>query len=144
MTHSITTRIITRVAARALIDAALQAGQNLGFGAAIVVVDHAGHLVAAEREDGAPLFLAMDIARDKAWTAASWQVTSHYWGDYVQDPTVAALSGMPHVLAVGGGYPLFENGVLIGAIGISGGTLEQDEQAAEQAMASLGLTAAAG
>jgi uncharacterized protein GlcG (DUF336 family) len=42
-------------------------------------------------------------------------------------------------MAVGGGYPIIENGRCIGGLGISGGSYEQDQQAAEEALAALGF-----
>lgn len=43
------------------------------------------------------------------------------------------------LMAVGGGYPLIENGQVIGALGISGGTYDQDQAAAETALSALGF-----
>lgn len=55
------------------------------------------------------------------------------------NPQIALLGGHPRVMAVGGGYPIIENGRYIGGLGISGGTYDQDQQAAEEALAALGF-----
>ncbi|MFF1844914.1 heme-binding protein [Streptomyces sp. NPDC058217] len=53
------------------------------------------------------------------------------------NPQIAPLGGHPRVMAVGGGYPITENGRYIGGLGISDGTYDQDQQAAEEALAAL-------
>ncbi|GGX45886.1 hypothetical protein GCM10010341_79570 [Streptomyces noursei] len=42
-------------------------------------------------------------------------------------------------MAVGGGYPIIDDGQCVGGLGISGGSYEQDQQAAEEALAALGV-----
>ncbi|MBY8881650.1 heme-binding protein [Actinacidiphila acidipaludis] len=54
------------------------------------------------------------------------------------NPHIAPLGGHPRVMAVGG-YPIIENGRYIGGLGISGGDYEQDQQAAEEALAAFGF-----
>jgi uncharacterized protein GlcG (DUF336 family) len=135
---SYSTASITREAASQLLAAARVAGQELGFRPATAVVDPGGHLVAFERGDQTP-FLAGAIALDKAWTAASYRVSTGYWNGYVQDPAVSSLQNSPRVMPVGGGYAFSDGEQVIGAIGISGGTLAQDEEAALVALAELGL-----
>jgi uncharacterized protein GlcG (DUF336 family) len=129
---------ISRQAAWELIAAARRVGAELGFEPATAIVDPGGHLVAFERGDDTP-FLAGPIAVDKAWTAASFRVSSSYWNGYVQDSAVAALQNSPRVMPVGGGYAIAADGQVIGAIGVSGGTLAQDERAALAAIRHLGL-----
>ncbi|MEV7626916.1 heme-binding protein [Actinoplanes sp. NPDC089786] len=138
--HSYRTASITLRAASDLLEAAREAGVALGFEPATAIVDPGGNLVAFERGDRTP-FLAGPIAIDKAWTAVSYQVSSSYWNGYVQDPSVSPLQNLPRVMPVGGGYAIREGNLVIAAIGISGGTLEQDERAALAAIEKLGLTA---
>ncbi|WP_031512490.1 GlcG/HbpS family heme-binding protein [Streptomyces sp. NRRL F-5123] len=129
---------VTRAAARALIAAVHSAATRIGFTAAIAVTDQGGHLKAFDRADDAP-FLTAEVALDKAWTAASFRIPTHTWNDYLTNPRIAPLGGHPRVMAVGGGYPIIENGRYIGGLGISGGSYEQDQQAAEEALAALGF-----
>lgn len=129
---------ISRQAAAKLVAAALEAVERLGFEAAVAVVDQTGALRAFERSDGAP-FLVADIAIDKAWTAASFGYPTHGWNELVANPKVAPLAHHPRLTAVGGGYPLWDNTMLIGGLGISGGSFEQDQKAAESALRELGF-----
>jgi uncharacterized protein GlcG (DUF336 family) len=137
--NSVPTASVSRAAASALVTAALDAVAAAGFEAAVAVVDQTGYLRAFERSDGTP-FLAVDIAIDKAWTAASFGYPTHAWNDLVANPKIAPLAFHPRLTAVGGGLPLWEDGKLIGAIGISGGSYEQDQLAAEAAMKKLGFS----
>jgi len=137
-TKSIQTATITLEAATALIKAAQAAAKKIGFEAAIAVTDTAGNLRAFERTDHCP-FLAAEVAVDKAWTAASFGLGTHSWAAIIQNPNVSQLAHRPRLVAVGGGCPVMENGKLIGAIGISGGNAEQDQQAAEDALGDLGF-----
>ena len=85
-------------------------------------------------------FLTVDVAVDKAWSSASSGYPTHVWNDYVSnDPKVAPLAYRPRMVAVGGGYPILEDGKLIGGIGISGGTYQQDQDACVAALTALGF-----
>lgn len=129
---------VTREAANALIEAALKASRDMGFDAAVAVTDATGNLRAFQRADGAPFFAA-EVAISKAWTAASCGIATHVWNDYIADPKLAPLANVQKLMAVGGGLPLFHDGKLIGGIGVSGGSHEQDRQAAGAALGSLGF-----
>jgi uncharacterized protein GlcG (DUF336 family) len=126
---------VTCEAANALIEAAMKASRDMGFDAAVAVTDATGNLRAFQRANGAPFFTA-DVAVSKAWTAASCGTATHVWNDYITDPKLAHIQKL---MAVGGGLPLFHDKKLIGGIGVSGGSHEQDRQAASAALASLGF-----
>ncbi|NKI97101.1 heme-binding protein [Rhizobacter sp. SG703] len=132
---------IAREAAARLIDAARAACDDIGIHATIAVTDAAGHLKALDRSDSAA-FLTVDVAVDKAWTAASFGLGTHVWRDIVQDPAVAQLAHRPRLVAVGGGCPIVHEGRVVGGIGISGGNALQDQQAAEIALKTLGFEVA--
>jgi uncharacterized protein GlcG (DUF336 family) len=129
---------ITRSAAAAIIEAARTAAEKIGFEVAVAVTDAGGHLKAFERTDGAP-FLAAEIAVDKAWTAAAFRIATHVWNSHVGNPQIAPLANWPRLVAVGGGYPIVANGTVVGGLGVSGGSYEQDQKAAEAALNSLGF-----
>ena len=135
---AVPTASVTCAAANALIEAALQASRDIGFDASVAVTDATGNLRAFQRADGAPFFTA-EVAVSKAWTAASCGIATHVWNDYIADPKLAPLANVPKLMAVGGGLPLFHDGRLIGGIGVSGGSHEQDRQAAGIALNSLGF-----
>lgn len=129
---------ITRAASAALIEAARAVAEEIRVEVAVAITDAAGHLTAFERTDGAP-FLTAEVAINKAWTAASYGVATHDWNTYLADPKVAPLANIPRLMAVGGGNPVKEDGKVIGGIGVSGGTYQQDQQIAEAALAVLGF-----
>jgi uncharacterized protein GlcG (DUF336 family) len=129
---------VTRAAANALIEAAMKASRDIGFDAAVAVTDATGNLRAFQRADGAPFFTA-EVAVSKAWTAASCGIATHVWNDTIADPKLAPLANVSRLMAVGGGLPLFHEGKLIGGIGVSGGSHEQDRQVASTALGNLGF-----
>ncbi len=137
---SFATAAITREAAAALIAASLAATAEIGFEASIAVTDNGGYLRAFERSDKA-LFLTAEVAINKAYTSVSYGVPTHVWAAVIADPNVAQLAHVPRLLAAGGGYPIFENGLLVGGLGISGGSYQQDQDAAVKALAALGFDA---
>lgn len=143
MTHSYPTASLTRTAAAALIDAARASAEAMGVEVAVAVTDPGGHLKAFERTDGAA-FLTVEVAVNKAWTAASYNLDTRSWNEYLQnDPRALSLAYLPRLTAIPGGFPVRENGLLIGGLGISGGNAAQDQEIAEAALKSLGLDAPA-
>ena len=135
-----TTPTLSLETAHELLGHARAACAQRGFAATIAITDAGGHLRAFERADTAP-FLTAEVAMDKAWTAASFGMSSHQWNQYMSEPTVAPLAHHPRVLPVGGGVPIVLDGKLAGGVGISGGTSVQDHEAAEAALQALGLVA---
>ncbi|HEV2597894.1 heme-binding protein [Sphingopyxis sp.] len=129
---------VNGAAAASLVEAAIGAALDGGFEASVAVVDNAGVLRSFARTDGAP-FLTVDIAIGKAWTAVSLGYPSHVWNQLSADPAFAPLARLPRVVAVGGGYPLRSGGMVVGAIGVSGGTTQQDQDAAIAAMRGVGF-----
>lgn len=125
-------------AADTLIKETLAACAQADFEAAVAVVDATGQLRAFARSNGTP-FLAAEIAVNKAWTAASFGYSTHVWNQYIQDPAIRPLAYHPKMMAVGGGYPLLDDGKLIGGIGVSGGSAVQDQAACEVALKKLGF-----
>lgn len=136
--HSLSTRSIDRSASVDLIDAARKASTDMSTNVVIAIVDFGGHLTALQTMDHTP-FLAVNVAIAKAWTAVSYHVPTHIWSDVIKSPEVEHLAHIPGLSAVAGGYPIIEDSNVIGGIGVSGGTWEQDKQIAEAALAALGF-----
>ena len=90
----------------------------------IAVVGPAGELVYFEKMDGAQL-ASIAIAQHKARTAAAYRRETRLFQEGIDGghPSFLTLDG---VIASEGGFPLVENGKIIGAIGCSGGTAAQD------------------
>ena len=131
-------------AAHAAVGAAVLAAQGLGARVNVAVVDASGVLAAFLRMPGTPLH-SVEIAIDKAYTAVSFGLPTHQWADALQSHSAAVREGIvlrPRFVAFGGGLPIGEAGQRIGAIGVSGGSEEQDQVIAQAGLAALGLSQA--
>ena len=103
----------------------------------VAIVDAGGHLVVFERMDGAEIAGPV-LARDKAFTAVAHRVATQELTDLVLPG--ADLAGMNSAdggryIAFGGGLPLWDADRVIGGVGVSGGSSEQDVAAASAALA---------
>lgn len=112
---------LTLAGAEAIAGSALNAARAVGVRATVAVVDAGGHLMALRRDDGAG-FIGVEIARMKAWTAAASGMTTARWNELASAPAVAPIVAADGVMAVAGGRPLWSGDVLIGAVGVSGGS----------------------
>jgi glc operon protein GlcG len=112
--------------ARAAIDAALAEAAKRGWPMNVAVVDSGANLVAMVRMDGAQL-ASIAIAEHKARTSAKFRRPTHAFEDGIQKSGFNYVITLDDVVASRGGIPLIENGLLIGAIGCSGGAGSQDE-----------------
>jgi uncharacterized protein GlcG (DUF336 family) len=123
-----------------MLSAAEAKAASLGLPYCIAVVDAGGHLVAFLRQDGA-LIGSVDLAIDKAATARIFDKRT-------SDLASLAQSGKPlfgiqesnagKVVIFGGGVPVVLDGTIVGGVGASAGTVEQDIAVAEAAIAALG------
>ncbi|MDV7143965.1 heme-binding protein [Tropicimonas sp. TH_r6] len=108
----------------------------MGVPVAISVADRQGRQILFHRmADILPA--SAQLASDKAWTAAALRMGTHELGQLAQPGGMlfgvqATLGG--RVVIFGGGLPIARNGMLCGAIGISGGTVEEDIQIARHAL----------
>ena len=113
-----------------LIDAARQALAEDGRGAAVAVVDSHGELLAFVRTDGCKL-PSITIAINKAYTAARERTESYSLGQASQEDGFPMTNfGDFGYVTWGGGVPILIDGVVVGAIGISGLPEEDDIQLA--------------
>ncbi len=138
MANSITKQSITQEASDRLIEAASDKARAMGLAMVISIVDESGVLKAFRRMDGAAL-LSVDIATNKAYTAVSFGMPSHGWYDFIKNdpPLLHGIVHTPRLVVFGGGYPVIEEGAVIGGIGVSGGHYEQDMEVAEAGLAAL-------
>ena len=138
---SVAMRAITADAAAAATQAAVACAQTLGIRINVAVTDAAGALAAFLRMPGAFLH-SIDIAIDKAYTAASFGFPTSQWMKVIGDDEALriGLPLRPRLVVFGGGLPIIEGGQRIGAIGVSGGSAEQDESCAQAGIAALQLT----
>lgn len=123
---------LTAEGAMAVLQAAWEHSRAIGVPVNISVCDSAGNELAFLRPDGAAL-LSMGIARDKAYTVAAFNgLPTHEWFDIIQDEP-ALLHGIVHrdrLTIFGGGLPILVDGELVGAVGCSGGSAEEDRKIA--------------
>jgi uncharacterized protein GlcG (DUF336 family) len=130
---------ITLEEARRVISAAEQKAQEIGQPMDIAVVDAGGNLKAHVRMDGA-FIGSIDISINKAFTSIAFETQT-------KDLAPQTQSGQPlfginttnngRVVIFPGGIPLVHNGEVVGAIGVSTGTVEQDQEVAETGAAAF-------
>src|SRR5438445_801323 len=119
--------------AQRIIDLIVNKALQMQKAAVIAVADSHGELMAFARMDGAPVS-SIRIAANKAWTAARERKPTKDIGDKVRHPERGhdiAYYGDPRFVGWGGGLPIWKDGEVVGAIGVSG--LSADEDAAPPA-----------
>lgn len=119
--------------ARRVIAAAEQRAHEIGQPMNIAVVDEGGNLVAHVRMDGAWLG-SIDISINKAFTARAFDISTRDLAEYSQSGGQffgIHASNRGRVMIFAGGIPLKRDGKVVGAVGVSGGTGDQDQAVAE-------------
>ncbi len=131
---------LTLAAARRMVVAAEGVARRLRVAMSIAVVDAGDQLVAFERMDGADL-VTVRLAQDKAFSALMNRMPTRDLAPLVQPGAefygYDALAGV-RMVVFAGGMPLERGGILVGAVGVSGGSADEDQQAADAAVAALG------
>lgn len=119
--------------------AAVAHARDLGVKINVAVVDAGGNLTAFLRMPGAFLH-SIDIAIDKAYTAAGFGFSTRDWMKVIghDEGMKLGFSARPRLVVFGGGLPIRVDGQLIGGIGVSGASEEQDEACADAGLAAIG------
>jgi uncharacterized protein GlcG (DUF336 family) len=112
--------------AEAVIHAAVAEAKERNWKMNVAVVDSGGNLVAFQRMDGAML-ASIQIAEHKARAAATFRRPTKVFEDGINLMHLNYLLAFDGVIASRGGIPLIDQGMIIGAIGCSGGADSQDE-----------------
>jgi len=140
-----TIELISYRRAQEVIAAGVEFARARNVSLSFVVLDSAGHMVAAARMDGAS-FLTTEVARGKAFACAAtggqpggvlaqrFKDNPMVWGN------VASLGVGAPLLPATGSLPIFFHGVFSGAMGASGAPSEVDEAVVRQAIESIGAT----
>lgn len=140
MTLWVEKRSIRQEAALALAQAAIAEARAKDKSIAVCVADAEGApLVLLRMEQcGAPI---AEFAREKAYTATVAGVsTRDFHAHITSSPSLAmGMTGRPNFLLWGGGLPLRHDGTILGAIGVSGGSEDEDIEIAKAALIALGL-----
>src|SRR5712691_9663820 len=133
-----TKKVLTLGMAKKLVAAAEAEARNRGATVVIAVVDDGGQLILLERLDDTQV-ASVEVAIGKARTAAIFRRPSRVFEDQVKTGRLAALA-LPGATPLQGGIPIAVDGKVIGAIGASGNSPQEDE---EIALAGAAVTAAA-
>ncbi|GAE25611.1 hypothetical protein JCM9140_1617 [Halalkalibacter wakoensis JCM 9140] len=118
-----------------MIGQAIEKAVELNIKVSVAVVDDGGNLFGFMRMDGAKV-IPSNIAQNKAYTAVGFGISTADWYDRIKDKP-ALLHGMVHtdrMTIFGGGQPIYDGEDLIGGIGVSGGSQEQDDLCALSAL----------
>jgi len=136
--HVVQRGSISSQAAALMLEAAIAKATEIQVPAVIAVVDESGQLKAFTRMDGAPL-LSIQIAQDKAYTAAAFGLATHQWFDFIKEdpPLLHGITKTPRLIVFGGGYPVSIDGSVVGGIGVSGGHYSDDMKIAEAGLSAL-------
>lgn len=130
---------ITLAQAKTIIHSAEKSAEEIGQPMNIAVVDAGGNLVAHVRMDNAWIG-SIDISINKAYTSRAFDITTKDLGDNSQSGQQffgIHASNNGKVMIFAGGVPLKKDGKVVGAIGVSGGSGEQDHQVAEAGAAAF-------
>ncbi len=133
--------------AAVLIEGARLKSEELGIPMCTAVVDESGHLITFDRMDGGKIS-SISIAVDKAFTAAVARKGTHIYNQLCvpgKGTFGIHISNDGHFSIIGGGLPVTVNGAIVGGVGVSSGTADEDLVVAEAALAyfykTLNLTA---
>jgi uncharacterized protein GlcG (DUF336 family) len=130
---------VTLQQAEKVIAAAKQKAEEIGQPMNIAIADSGGNLVAHVRMDGAWIG-SIDISINKAFTSRAFDITTADLGNNSnpgQQFYGIHASNQGKIMIFAGGIPLKRNGQVVGAIGVSGGSGEQDQTVAEAGAAAF-------
>ena len=136
---------LTLTQANSIINAALERAKELGYlPMAVVVLDDAGHIKAAQRQDGASMF-RVEVATGKAWGAVGMGVSSRVLGERAKSNpnfflSLAATSSGKFLPQPGAVLIKNPDGTVLGAVGASGGTGDEDEAICAHGVEACGLS----
>jgi uncharacterized protein GlcG (DUF336 family) len=126
--------------AQKVVDAAATKATEIGVAMNVAVVDAGNNLTAFVRQDGAWLG-SIDIALGKAYTARAFDMPTRDLVSAVQPG--GSLYGIEasndgHLIVFAGGIPITDGEEVVGAVGVSGGSVDQDQEVAEAGVSAYG------
>lgn len=133
--------VISASAAHKAVGAAVAEAERMAVKINVAIVDVGGNLAAFLRCPGAFLH-SIGLAQDKAYTAAGFGLPTGRWPDLFATMSSAVKDGIsaaPRFTGFSGGLPIIVDGQVIGGIGVSGASEDQDEICAKAALAAIGL-----
>ena len=126
--------------ARKIVDLIVERASNLQKSVVVAVADSHGELIAFARMDGAPIS-SIRVAANKAWTAARERKPTKEIGEKMRHPEKGhdiAYYGDPRFVGWGGGIPIWKDGVVAGAVAVSGLSSREDIELATLALELIG------
>jgi glc operon protein GlcG len=126
--------------AKRMIDFIVDQAAQMQKSVVVAVADPHGELIAFARMDGAPIS-SIRIAANKAWTAARERKPTKEIGEKVRHPEKGhdiAYYGDPRFVGWGGGLPIWKDGVVAGAVAVSGLSSREDVELATLALELIG------
>ncbi|WP_289135790.1 heme-binding protein [uncultured Brevibacillus sp.] len=116
-------------------EAAVKQAKQLGIKINVAIVDEGGLLVHFRRMDQAPI-LSIEIAQNKAYTAIAFGLPTHEWHPLIRnEPALReGIVHTPRLVVFGGGFPIKIGEEIIGGIGISGGSADEDMACCQAAL----------
>jgi uncharacterized protein GlcG (DUF336 family) len=134
--------VITLTMARKMRDAAMKHAEEIGKLCSVAIVDDDGRLIAIYRMDAAPIATA-DIAWSKAWTAAAFKLPSSEVYKFGNPPMPGfgfnVSNWNDRLTTIAGGLPIKDGDKVVGGIGVSGGTPEEDVIICQEAIKSIDI-----
>jgi len=121
--------VLTLNAAKKIAAAAEDEALKRGATVVIAIVDDGGHLILLERLDDTQV-ASVDVGIGKARTAAIFRRPSKFFEDQIREGRVAGLA-LPGATPLQGGIPIVVGGKVLGAIGVSGNSPQEDEEIAK-------------
>lgn len=132
----VTQKILSLGMAKTIAEATLGECHAKGFHTSAAVVDRAGQLIVLLRDEQATATTA-DMARRKAFTARVFRTPTLEFQKHTMDPAFAPQRDVTDILALGGGVPIIAGKEIIGGVGSSGSSQEQDDACAKAGVAKV-------
>jgi len=129
-------RTISLNMAKTIAEATLAECKSKGYNTAVAVVDRAGQVLVMMRDENGSA-QQVEMARRKAYTARMFRTSTLEFQKRTMDPKYAPQRDIADILALGGGVPIQIGNDVIGAVGSSGSTQEQDDACAKAGVAKV-------
>lgn len=116
-----------------IIKSCIEKSNQIAVPMVIWVMDEHGNPVMFERMDGS-LLASIEIAKGKAYSSVAFKLPTHELYELAKNGELYGIDNLEKVITFGGGYPIKINGLIIGSVGVSGGTVAQDMEVASYAV----------
>lgn len=132
----VTQRNISLALAKTIAEATIAQCKAKNFHTAAVVVDRAGQVLVVLRDEQASA-ATVEMATRKAYTARTFRTSTLDFQKHTTEPAFAAQRNVAEILALGGGVPILVGDEVIGGVGSSGSSQEQDDACAKAGVAKV-------